>query len=483
MRCAARRAALLLALVGQVAGAGCAPPPPAAVAPAVAAGYVPAPDGWERRSPAALGMDSARLAEAVSFAVQHETPWPRDLRQALLQSSLTEGPFNEIVGPVRDRGPPAGMVVRRGYIAAEWGDTRRVDLTFSVSKSYLATIAGLAVDAGRIRGMDDPVRAYVPDTLFAGRNAPITWRQLLSQTSEWEGTLWEKPDVADRRAGKDRQIQPPGTFWEYNDVRVNLAALALLYVWDRPLPEVLEERVMGPIGASDSWRWYGYRNSYVTLGGRRVQSVSGGAHWGGGMWASTRDHARFGLLHERLGDWGGRRILSERWVRMATTPTPLKPTYGYFWWLNTDRKLFPSAPATSFFALGAGSNVIWVDPALDLVAVVRWIDNAQIDGFIARVVASLDAGPGTSGAHPERVDAPLAGTLAQPVHRGRHPDVAVAHHGGGHFREPDGAVLPFSHMFEHPAAAPSPAEHEQVLVTKRVGAKLSGASHQQDCHD
>lgn len=386
-------AAWLLAAALPLAGTGCATTTPVAESTATAAAYVPAEDRWERRSPAALGMDSARLADAVSFAIANETPWPTNLRAALEQSPLLEGPYNEIVGPLKDRGGPAGMVVRRGYIAAEWGDTRRVDLTFSVSKSYLATMAGLALDAGLIRSVDDPVRAYVPDSLFAGRNAPITWRQLLNQTSEWEGTLWEKPDVADRRAGKDRTLNEPGTFWEYNDVRVNLAALALLHVWDRALPRVLEERVMDPIGASDSWEWHGYRNSYIQLDGDSVQSVSGGAHWGGGVWASTRDHARFGLLHARRGRWGDRRILSEEWMQLATTPTPLKPTYGAMWWLNTNRQLFSSAPATSFFALGAGSNLIWVDPALDLVAVVRWIDNRQIDGFIQRVVAALEEAP------------------------------------------------------------------------------------------
>ena len=382
-------------LLGATLAAGCTARP-ASTGPAYGAAlenavqrYYPAPDRWEQRPPAALGFDAARLQEAAVFAQANETPWPTDLRKAL-EASLATGPYGEIVGPLKDRGGPAGLIVRNGYIAAEWGDTRRVDLTFSVSKSYLATLAGLALDAGLIRDLNDPVRAYVPDSLFAGpRNNQITWRQLLNQTSEWEGTLWGKPDLADRRAGRDRTLQMPGTFWEYNDVRVNLLALALLHVWKKPLPRVLEEQIMDPIGASDTWEWHGYRNSYVEIGGERMQSVSGGAHWGGGVWASTRDHARFGLLHARLGEWGGRQLLPESWIRAATAPTPLRPVYGYMWWLNTDRKQFPSAPATSFFALGAGSNVIWIDPVLDLVAVVRWIDNRQIDAFIARVMSAL----------------------------------------------------------------------------------------------
>jgi CubicO group peptidase (beta-lactamase class C family) len=114
---------------------------------------------------------------------------------------------------------------------------------------------------------------------------------LLNQTSEWEGVMWGKPDVADRRRGYNRSLEEPGTFWEYNDVRVNRLALSLLRVWNKPLPQVLKEEIMDPIGASDTWVWHGYRNSYVQLHGRAVQSVSGGSHWGGGLWASTRDRA------------------------------------------------------------------------------------------------------------------------------------------------------------------------------------------------
>lgn len=423
-----RRTLLLLLAALAPAWAGCAPAPPSAPSAPVAErtverAYYPGPgDGWERRSPAEAGMDPRLLDEAVEFARENETPWPTDLRAAL-QESLARGPHGEIVGPVRDRGEPNGLIVRDGYIVAEWGPTERVDMTFSISKSYLATLAGLALDAGLIRDVHNPVRAYVPDTLFAGRNAPITWDHLLRQTSEWEGTLWDKPDVADRREGRDRTLNAPGTFWEYNDVRVNLTALALLHVWDRPLPEVLEERIMDPIGASPTWQWHGYRNSYLELDGERVQSVSGGGHWGGGVWISARDHARFGLLHLRNGRWEDRQLLSAEWIRRATTPGELKPTYGYLWWLNTDRELFPSAPASSYFALGAGTNLIWIDPEHDLVAVVRWIDNGQTDEFIRRVMASLEAGAVGRPAAPDgraslqRVPAanPYAPTLFHPI--------------------------------------------------------------------
>ena len=197
----------------------------AAPAGAQRGAYVPAPgEAWERRSPARVGMDSARLREAVAFHLAHESRAPRDLLQAHYQSFGRE-PFGEPVGPFKPRGDPTGVVVRRGYVVAEWGDPRRVDMTFSVTKSFLSTVVGVAYDRRMIRSLDDPVAAYmapvVPlDPGAAARpaaermasagvlepfdtphNRRLTWDHLLRQVSDWEGTLWGKPEWADRPTG------------------------------------------------------------------------------------------------------------------------------------------------------------------------------------------------------------------------------------------------------------------------------------------
>jgi CubicO group peptidase (beta-lactamase class C family) len=223
-------------------------------------------------------------------------------------------------------------------------------------------------------------------------NRKITWDHLLRQTSDWQGTLWGKPDWADRPRGdveqwKVRPRNEPGTVYTYNDVRVNLLALSSLTVWRRPLPQVLREYVMDPIGASHTWRWYGYDNSWIILDGQLVQSVSGGAHWGGGMFISARDMARFGYLTLRKGRWGDKQILSEEWIRMATTPG-VNNAYGFMnYFLNTGRRAMPSAPEQAFYHLGAGNNVIYVDPVNDLVVVARWISNLRaLDGVIKRLL-------------------------------------------------------------------------------------------------
>ena len=365
--------------------------------------YYPGPgESWERREPEQLGMDADLLAEAADFATAHETSWPRDLNVGVKESlNAGEGAYGRIIGPMQPRGGVNGVILRHGYIAHEWGDTARVDMTFSASKSYVATIAGLALDRRLIRDVDDLVCDYVEDGGFEGpHNSQITWRHLLQQTSEWEGTLFGKPDLVDRNRavgvqtpaaakGTHRDLRPPGTHWEYNDVRVNRASLALLRVLKQPLPELLKAAIMDPIGASDTWRWHGYENSWVEIDGRRMQSVSGGGHWGGGMFINSRDHARFGYLHLRRGRWRDRRLLSERWIDLATAPCDVNPSYGFMWWLNTNRARYPSAPASSFFALGARDNVVWVDPEHDIVAVVRWIDSGATDGFLQRVLAAI----------------------------------------------------------------------------------------------
>lgn len=358
------------------------------------------PAGWARCRPQAAGLAAEFVEAASRHAEAHETPWSRDLAQMVASDFGEVPPWNETLGPVRSRGGPNGVLLRRGQIVAEWGDTSRPDMTFSVAKSYLAIVAGLAWESGLLADPHEPVRLTVDDGGFEPpHNDAITWHHLLQQTSEWEGRLWDKPDLIDRNRavagrpstapkGAHRDLAPPGAFWEYNDVRVNRLALALLRLWRRPLPEVFGEFVMEPIGASTDWEWHGYRNSWVEIDGRPMPSVAGGGHWGGGVFIGALDQARIGLLLLGRGSWDGRRILSEAWIERMLEPCQLNPQYGYLVWLNTGRRLYPSASPASFFARGAGGNLTWVDPENDLVAVLRWTDPAAMDGFMRLATAA-----------------------------------------------------------------------------------------------
>lgn len=379
--------------------------------------YYPSADNWERRTPEQAKLDPAKLKEAIDFAIASESKAPKNLELAHYQTFGRE-PYGEAVGPFRERGAPTGVIIRNGYIVAEWGDPQRVDMTFSVTKSFVSAVVGLAFDRKLIRSLQDPVADYTaPISVSAAEpkfdnadhfgkqrfiglfetehNRKLTWEHLLRQTSDWEGTLWGKPDWADRpdRDANNwltRKRSEPGTVYEYNDVRVNVLALAALNVWRRPLPQVLKELLMDEIGASNTWRWLGYENSWVVMDGVTVQSVSGGGHWGGGMFISARDMARFGLLTARSGKWRDKQVLSNEFIRQAKTPTGPQPTYGFMnWFLNTEKKLYPSAPASAFVHVGNGTNIIYIDPENDLVIVARWIENGKIDEFIGKLMASL----------------------------------------------------------------------------------------------
>ncbi|MEP0986552.1 serine hydrolase [Ekhidna sp.] len=363
----------------------------------LSAQYYPAKNQWESKSPTQVGLDQSAIDEAVQFALENEYSGEKDLRLAILKSFSRE-PYHKLQGPTKERGGPAGMIIKDGYVVASWGDTKRVDMTFSVTKSYLSTTAGLAVDDGLIWSVKDLVKDYVWDETFMGdHNAKITWEHLLQQTSDWSGALFGLYDWADRpdREGKFddwkyRKLNEPGSSYKYNDVRVNVLSYSLLNVWRRPLPQVLKERIMDPIGASTTWRWFGYYDSWITMDGQHMQVVSGGGHHGGGVFISTEDHARFGLLFARKGMWNGDQLISEKWTQQIQTPASAYESYGYMWWLNKGPRSWEGLPNHLYYAAGFGGNFIVVDEQNDLVIVTRWLEPSKIGEMVSKVYNGLD---------------------------------------------------------------------------------------------
>lgn len=352
--------------------------------------YPPKGNDWQARNPHTLGIDSVLLNEAVKFAQANETTqMPRNF-------STQEEIFGELLGPMpKQRGGTNGLIIRHGYIVAEWGDTQTPEPTYSVAKSFLSTLLGLTLDRKMIKNITDPVAEYIQDGGYdSEHNRKVTWEHHVRQTSEWESELWgKKHDFVGKEAfGRGerppRQLQEPGTYYEYNDVRINRFSLSLLRLWEKPLPQVLKEEIMDPIGASNTWQYVPYHNSVVNINGKDMPSVSGGTRWGGGMWINSRDEARFGYLFLRKGKWENKQIVTQEWILKATSKGGLGPDYGYLWWLNTEKKAWPDAPITSFAAIGAGSNIIWIDPEHDLVIVWRW-HNGNPNELIKRVLSAI----------------------------------------------------------------------------------------------
>lgn len=360
--------------------------------------YFPDTGNWEKRSPESFGIDGTALNEAIDSIKANEYSGPKDLRLAILKGFQRE-PYHSILGPTKHRGGPAGMILKNGYCIASWGDIKRVDMTFSVTKSYLSTIAGLALDHTLIGAVDDKLADYIWTPHFDGsHNKKITWRHLLNQSSAWSGALWGNYDWHDRppKTGsiyewQKAKLPEPGTVMEYNDVRVNLLAFSLLQVWRKPLPQILKTHIMDPIGASTTWRWYGYENSWTNVDGIKMQSVSGGGHCGGGLFISTEDHARFGLLCMNNGKWKKQQLISSSWLEEATTPSKPNSSYGFMWWLNgkgkTDR--MNNLSKNGYYAAGFGGNYIIIEPQEQLVIVFRWCESSKANAMLGLIKKAL----------------------------------------------------------------------------------------------
>ncbi|MCH4822902.1 beta-lactamase family protein [Gramella lutea] len=356
--------------------------------------YFPAAGEWKEKQASEYNLE---LTRAVDFAKSNEYSGSKDLKQAILKGFQQE-PFHEILGPTKRRDGPAGMILKDGYLVAKWGDTKRVDMTFSVTKSFLSTTALLARDKNLITSFDEPVVNYVWDDTFEGNhNSKITWQHLLQQNSDWSGQLWGGFDWADRPPQdktidewRSRDLNEPGTHFKYNDVRVNVLAYSLLNVFRQPLPKILKNEIMEPIGASQSWRWFGYENSWTTIDGLKMQSVSGGGHSGGGMFINTEDMARFGLLIMNNGKWENRELISGDLISEAIQPSKPNSNYGYMWWLNAkgDRHM-EKIDESIFYAAGFGGNFIVIDQKNNMVIVTRWLEPSKFEDFMNLIYKSI----------------------------------------------------------------------------------------------
>ncbi len=353
-----------------------------------------------------IEIRNTSLSNAIRFAQEHEVAWARDPAADGSNWGIHKQdrpPWNQLLGPVHARGPVSGVIRQGGEELVSWGEPERCDLTFSVAKTYLALLTGVALDQGLIGNVHEPVVERVKRIGFENpQNAPVTWAQMLQQTSEWQGQCWGVPDQVDHfrklqfqpntpagEKGDLRRLQRPGTYWEYNDVRINQLSYALLHLFGRSLPEVFRDSITAPIGASADWQWIGYEYSWITINGKRVQSVPGGTHWGGGMSIGARDQALIGQLLLNRGQWAGKQLLSAEWIDAMRAPCSIAPWYGYLLWLNQTQSVFPSLPASAYAAYGAGGSITCVLPEQDAVVVVRWLDASHADSFLALALNAL----------------------------------------------------------------------------------------------
>jgi CubicO group peptidase (beta-lactamase class C family) len=274
-----------------------------------------------------------------------------------------DGSFDDLL---RDTDTHAFLVAHLDRVVYERflapSDRETLETSFSVAKSFLSTLVGMAIDEGLIGSVEDPVTDYLPElTARDPRFERITLSHLLSMSSglrygeqglplPWGDDIetYYGADLRDIALTETEVERPPGQEWLYNNYNPLLLGMVLERATGMSVSDYMATRLWQPLGAERDATW--------SLDSER----SGFEKMESGVNATAVDYARFGLLFLHNGVWSDTRIVSEEWVRAATTP--YLHSYGYFWWVDAERP-------GRFYALGKYGQYIYVAPDADTVVV------------------------------------------------------------------------------------------------------------------
>ena len=265
-----------------------------------------------------------------------------------------------------------GKVLFEQYWNGNTKDSKHI--SFSVAKSYLSALVGIAFDENLINSMDDTVEKYLPEFKGTGYEG-VTIKNLLQMSS---GIAFNE-DYADpnsdinkfgRATAKGMSFKEfamglkngreQGTYNHYVSLDSQVLALIVEAVTNMPLRDYLYKKIWSKIGTeSDAY--------YIT-------DNSGADMALGGLNATLRDYAKFGYLYLNNGSWMGEQIVPRQWVIDSHTPDAphLMPDagdnelssnewgYGYQWWV-------PGNPLTDYTAHGIFNQFIYVDPETNVV--------------------------------------------------------------------------------------------------------------------
>ncbi|KNX41805.1 6-aminohexanoate-dimer hydrolase [Roseovarius tolerans] len=264
-----------------------------------------------------------------------------------------------------------GRIVHERYLHGTQAEDRRI--SWSVAKSFLSALFGIALAEGQIASLDDPVTRYAPQLQGSAYDG-TTIRQLLQMTSGLEfdedylnydsdinrmGRVLALGGTMDGfAAGLTARAADPGTRWKYVSIDTHALAMVLRGATGRDLPGLLSEHIIQPLGFQ--------AEPYYLSDGEGVAFALGGLN------LTTRDYARFGLMVEQMGRYQGRQVVPEDWIRASTTPSAPTPEgalkYGYQWWMPQD------ARDGEVFGHGIYGQYIYIDRARDAVIVVTSAD-------------------------------------------------------------------------------------------------------------
>jgi CubicO group peptidase (beta-lactamase class C family) len=253
-------------------------------------------------------------------------------------------------------------LIYEGYFnGAALGD---LHTSFSVAKSFTATLVGIALEEGYFTDLDDPITDYLPELAERDpRFTEIRLRHLITMSAgvrfeEWL-SAWDDPTLSyyatDLRAAALEHteiVAPPGTAFHYNDYYPPMLGMALERAAGMPVTEFMETRLWQPMGAEFDGSWSldgddsGFEKMFV------------------GVNAAAVDYAKLGWLYLNGGRNGDRQVVPEDWVEEATRPDvsndPARD-YQYYWWVDEERG--------AYYAQGDKCQFIYVYPRADLVLV------------------------------------------------------------------------------------------------------------------
>jgi len=371
--------------------------------------YFPTAEEWERVEDVAAVADVDRLGSALAFAGRKNS---------------------------------GGVVfLWRGRILAEryWDDWEEgtTHPAYSVSKSLVSTLVGMAIEEGSIESVRQPAADFLPEWKGSPSHEAITIEDLLSMTSGLEGGkgVFMRGLMARDERGFATGLEAehrPGTRWEYHNSAYRLLFSILEEATGESLPAYTERKLLRPLGMRTT-QWEAKRgeanngsiqrstdrkkHKLLRKLGMRATQREAKRHLSHDnqytyLKTSVRDAARYGLFVLAGGEWGEHRLVAESWIERASRPVhpEVHPSYGYLWWLNggdfhylplNPRRqggpIFPGVPADAFAALGKDDQKIYVVPSLDLV-VTRFGEAAESSApaisefdaeFLGRVCRSL----------------------------------------------------------------------------------------------
>jgi CubicO group peptidase (beta-lactamase class C family) len=245
-------------------------------------------------------------------------------------------------------------------------------IAWSVSKSFLSALFGIAIADGHIRDIMQPVTDYVPELKGSGYDGVSIKNVLQMSSGVGFNEDYGDPDSDINRMGEAlalgsslvefastlERVRKPGTLQHYVSIDTQVLGTVLVNATGIDLATYTSEKIWKPLGMEGRAYWM-------------VDSTGMGMAFGG-LNATLRDFARFGRLYLNRGKWNGGQVVPEAWVVASTTPDAPhlmpgpKPNsdnnmgYGYQWWMPEDW-------IGDFIALGVYDQMIYVDPSSNLV--------------------------------------------------------------------------------------------------------------------